>query len=345
MRHAWTVLALGLFGSSAAMADGLECQANILYGDNPTVRDVATGTSVTIVPEPYLPTTGIYGTYSFDLGGGGYAPTPIPATVTTYPPVEPAPYVPQPYPAPPAYQPPSTVPSTFLDGTSWVLRSVNGMAVTARATLNFEAGGRYGGRAACNVYGGEVGVFEGFAIDFDGTFATRAACPQLSEERALFDAYRDATDFRVGREGDTLALLSKAGATLATFSRDGGSGGGGTPGTGDVSVLGMWTIAGVLSDGAFSTDGGFNTPTMEFLENGRFSANLGCNTAFGDYTQSGSSLTFGTFAITARACLVPAPFEGPTQAHLPNVRTVSANSDGSISLRDASGTELIRLAR
>lgn len=329
MKPAWIVLAVGLFGSTAAVAEGLECQANILYGNNPTVIDAATGTSVTIVPEPYLPSTGVFQNYEFDLGGSGGS---------YIPPAQP--YVPpaQPYTPPP---PPPTTPSlsTFLDGTMWRLQSVNGQAVTAPATLNFEAGGRYGGRAACNSYGGAVGVFSDFTIDFDGPIATRRACPQLSEEQALFAAFDQATDFRPGREGDTLALLDASGATVATFLRDGD-----VPGQVGASIVGMWTVAGVLIDGVLETDSGFGAPSFTFMEGGQFSANLGCNTASGQFTQSGSSLTFGTTAVTARACFVPAPFEAPIIGHLPNIRMVQAIGGG-ISLRDANGVELIRLTR
>ena len=344
MRLAWTLLALGIFGSSAAMADGLECQANILYGDSPTVRDVATGTSVTIVPEPYLSTTGVYQDYGINLGAGYYAPppplpplpyAPVPATTTIY---EPIPYAPAPLP-PYAPPPAGPVPSTFLDGTSWRLQSLDGRPVSAMATLNFEAGGGYGGRAACNTYFGEVGVFQDFTIDFGPTGATRVACPQLSEEQAYFSALAAATDFRPGREGDTLALLGAGGATLATFVREGD-----VPGQTGASIVGTWNVAGVLIDGVFETDSGFGSPTMTFMEGGRFSGSLGCNEAQGDYVQSGNSLTFGTVAVTARACLVPAPFEGPILMHLRNIRTVQAIGGG-ISLRDASGTELIRLTR
>ncbi len=328
MRLAWTVLMLGLVGSTSALADGLECQANIIYGNNSTFLDVETGTSVTIVPEPYLPSTGIYQNFDFNLGGSGND-SPVPISTTPY---EPVPYTPAPPPASPA-------PSAFLDGTMWRLQSVNGQTVTAAATLNFEAGGRYGGRAACNSYGGSVGVFDDFSIDFGGTIATRAACPQLSEEQALFRAFEAATDFRPGREGDTLALLGANGATLATFLRNGD-----VPGQTGASIIGVWSVAGVLIDGALETDSGFGSPTIEFLENGRFVGSLGCNTAQGDFTQSGDSLTFGTVAVTARQCFVPAPFEAPILGHLPNIRMVQAIGGG-ISLRDAGGVELIRLAR
>ena len=345
MRFAWTVLVLGMFGSSAALADGLECQANIIYGDNPTVRDVATGESVLIVPEPYLQRTQVFLDYGVNLGGsGGYSP--IPATATTY---EPAPYTPpaapyippaEPY-APERPEPPTmpATPSNFLDGTSWRLQTVNGMTVTAPATLNFEAGGRYGGRAACNVYGGNVTPFTNFAINFAGPVATRATCPQQNEESALFNAYQAATDFRPGREGDTLALLGAGGVTLATFVRDGD-----VPGQTGASIVGSYSVAGVLVDGSFQTDSGFGMPTMDFLENGQFTASLGCNNARGSYTQSGDSLTFGPAAVTRRLCIVPAPFEGPILGHLPNIRMIQAIGGG-ISLRDASGTELIRLTR
>ncbi len=341
MRLSWAVLAVGLFGSTAAMADGLECQANILYGDNTTVLDAATGTSVTIVPEPYLPTTGIYGSYDFNLGGSGYVAPPAPYVPPAQPYVPPAePYVPPvvpytPPPAPPAQ--PGT--STFLDGTMWRLQSVNGRPVVATATLNFGGDGRFDGRAACNAYNGQVGVFDDFAIDFAVGLVTRAACAQLDEEQAFFAALDAATDFRPGREGDTLALLDATGATVATFLRDGD-----VPGQAGASIVGMWTVAGVLIDGVLETDSGFGAPSFTFMEGGEFTANLGCNSAFGTYTQSGSSLTFGTVGITARACLVPAPFEGPISQHLRNIRMVQAIGGG-LSLRDANGVELIRLTR
>jgi len=346
MRVAWAVLALGMVGSGAALADGLDCQANILYGDNPTVRDAITGESVTIVPEPYLPRTQVYGSYGFDLAGGGYELTPPPAPYT--PPVV-APYVPpaEPYvppaapyqPAPPMPPMPGPAPSGFLDGTAWLLRTVNGQPVTARATLAFEAGGRFGGRAACNSYGGDVGVFEDFTIDFAPPFSTRRACPQLSEEQAYFAALDAATDFRPGREGDTLALLGADGMTVATFVRDGD-----IPGQQGASIVGNWNVAGVLADGVFETDSGFGMPSFEFGADGRFIGSLGCNTAQGEYTQTGDMLTFGLLSVTARQCFVPAPFEGPILAALPRVRMIQAIGGG-LSLRDAGGVELIRLTR
>jgi len=338
MKLGWMVLGLGLLGSTAAMADGLECQANILYGNNTTVRDAATGTTVTIVPEPYLPRTQVFLNYGFDLGGGaGYTPAPLPYT----PPPATDPYVPPviSYTPPEPPQPPVSTPSTFLDGTMWRLQTVNGQTVTANATLSFEAGGGYGGRAACNRYGGDVSVREDFTIAFGGPISTRVACPQLSEEQAYFAALGAATDFRPGREGDTLALLDSTGASIATFVRDGD-----VPGQTGASIVGMWTVAGVLIDGVLETDSGFGAPSFTFMEGGQFGANLGCNNASGAYTQSGDSLTFGTVAVTARACFVPAPFEGPIIGHLPNIRMIQAIGGG-ISLRDASGVELIRLTR
>ena len=340
MRLSSIAFALGAMVSGAltattVQADGLECQANIIYGNNTTVTDVATGTSVIIVPEAYLPTTGVYGSYDFDLGTGTSSYSPIPASSTTYQsaPVPPIPYAPA----------PAATPSTFLDGTMWQLVSLDNRPVTANATLNFEAGGRYGGRAACNAYGGSVTAFTNFKINFQGPIATRVACAQLSEEQLYFSILEAATDFRPGREGDTLALLDSAGVTRATFQRQGATPGQ-PPATGSASVVGAWTVAGVLVDGAFSTDSGFGTPDLEFTADGRFFGNLGCNNAQGTYTQTGSSISFGQVAVTARQCIVPAPFEGPVLAALPLATTVQTTTGG-ISLLDASGVELIRLAR
>jgi heat shock protein HslJ len=298
------------------------------------VRDVATGETVTIVPEAYLPRTQAYQNYSFDLGGGsvsgGYST--VPATASTY---EPVPVTP-----PSTYTPePAATPSTFLDGTKWRLATLDDVPVTAPGTLNFEAGGRYGGRAACNTYGGEFTAFSNFKINIRSPFSTRRACPQLSEEQAYFGILAAATDFRPGREGDTLALLDAGGTVRATFLRAGD-----VPGQTGASIAGVWTEAGVLIDGRLETDSGFGAVGIEFFDNGRFAASLGCNTAQGDYSQSGDTLTFGTVAVTARQCFAPAPFEGPILGHLPNIRMVQAIGGG-VSLRDASGIELIRLTR
>ncbi len=335
MRLSHATILLGMLVATPALADGVECQANIIYGDNTTVRDVATGTVVQIVPEPYLQRTQVYQNYGFDLGGGGTVTggyTPIPATVTTY---EPAPVTP---PEPP-YVPPAATPSTFLDGTSWVLSQLDGAFVTANATLNFEAGGRFGGSAACNTYGGDVTAFTNFKINFGPVISTRRTCPQQSEESAYFSILDVATDFRPGREGDTLALLDSTGAVRATFQRQGA-----IPGQQGRSIVGSWNVAGVLIDGAFSTDSGFGNPRLEFMSDGRFGGNLGCNNASGSYTQNGDMLTISGVALTRRLCIVAAPFEGPVAAHLPNVTRIQVTGTG-LSLLDASGTELIRLSQ
>ena len=243
----------------------------------------------------------------------------------------------------PPTQPPVPMPATpsdILNGTSWALTQLNSQPISGSATLNINQNGEgFGGRAQCNTYGGGFTAFTNFAINLNNIFATRVACPLLSEEQAYFAALRAATEFRLGREGDTLALLDGSGATLASFERPGAN-----PFPPSGSITGFWNVAGVRVNGQIETDSGFGMPNFRFDNNGSFVAQLGCNTASGNFTASGSALSFGTVAVTARQCIVPAPFEGPILDALPMIAGFQTTAQG-VSLVDASGTALILLAR
>ena len=47
------------------------------------------------------------------------------------------------------------------------------------------------------------------------------------------------------------------------------------------------------------------TPTIQFVRDGRFGANTGCNSAGASYTTEGERITFGPIVSTKRACADP----------------------------------------
>lgn len=243
-------------------------------------------------------------------------------------------------PAEPPTVPMPATPSDILNGTSWALTQVNGQMIAGSATLTFNADGSgFGGRAQCNTFGGGFTAFTNFKINLSNIFATRVACAQLNEENAFFNALRSATDFRLGREGDTLALLNEAGASIALFERPGAN-----PFPPSGSITGVWSVAGVRVNGQIETDSGFGMPSFRFENNGQFQAQLGCNTASGNYMANGLDFQFGPIAVTERLCIVPAPFEGPILEALTRITGLRNTAQG-VSLVDGTGTAFILLTR
>jgi len=239
---------------------------------------------------------------------------------------------------PPGSGVPVPAPSGLLNGTSWQLSSLNGVGIQGAASLNFDQDGTgFGGRAQCNAYGGEATASD-FGIAFSNIFSTRAACPLLSEEQAYFAALRSSGEFRLGREGDGLALLSEEGIELAAFRRATNEQSG--------TLTGQWRVSGVLSDGVFQTNLGPGTLSLNFGSDGQLSGQLGCSTVSGSFSQSGANLTIGAPALSTFPCLVGSAFDFTVSQSLPQIAGVRFGaSDGSASLVSASGTELLRLTR
>lgn len=307
------ILLAALFGlalCAPAQADITGCQGNILGGQS-IVTDT---TGAVISPFPYAaPGEAVGGDYTFTLTGGDSGYSAGGGTVT---------------------------PAVNLEGTAWVLATLNGQPAQSNTTLTFEPGGRMGGDAPCNRYFGQYAQGAGVALTFSQIGATRRACPALSEEGAYFQALEQTREFRIGREGDFLALIGAYGKELATFRSASGPG----PGVPGVDLTGIWRVTGVLVEGAVQSGPELSGVGFDFRADGTFSANLGCNTASGNYVSDGAKLNFGPVAVTERACLVPAPFEGPILALLPQVRWVEAQGGG-IAMLDGNRAVLVTLAR
>ncbi len=104
-----------------------------------------------------------------------------------------------------------TLAGYVMPDTTFVLQRMGGEAVKARATIRFLPGGEVVGKAACNSYGAaQSAPYPWFELG--PIRATRAACPQLDEEQAYFDALGQMTLAEIS--GDVLILSNEDGEML-----------------------------------------------------------------------------------------------------------------------------------
>ncbi|SFR31890.1 META domain-containing protein [Litoreibacter janthinus] len=94
-----------------------------------------------------------------------------------------------------------TISGYAADGAIYSLRTINGVAFEARATLSFPEEGKIAGQAPCNRYSGaQVAPYPWF--DVERVISTRMACPDLKAESAFF------------RSLESMTLSETAGTTL-----------------------------------------------------------------------------------------------------------------------------------
>lgn len=229
-----------------------------------------------------------------------------------------------------------------LDG-SYRLIELNGRPIGGNITLGLTPDGQLNGQAPCNRYFGPYSAGSDFSFSAQQIGATRAACPELQLEGEYFEALRRTTQFRPGREGDTLGLLDGNGRTVASYVRSGPVAPPPPPQQ-QANIVGDWRITAVRVNGVLTPNQGPTTTGISFDAGRGFSANLGCNFASGPYTLSGTQLDFGAIAVTTRACFAPAPFEGPIVTALDQTQSIAPTQAG-FDMLDPSGQPLMRLER
>lgn len=80
-----------------------------------------------------------------------------------------------------------TISGYATEGTLWQLKSINGAAFSARATLTFPEPGKIAGQAPCNHYfGAQTAPYPWFEID--AVASTKMACPDLKLENQFLQA-------------------------------------------------------------------------------------------------------------------------------------------------------------
>jgi heat shock protein HslJ len=107
-----------------------------------------------------------------------------------------------------------------LDGTAWVLASLNGEPLLEGTVITLEFGdGTLGGQSGCNTYGGTY-VLTGTELTLRGVSSTLMGCdaPVMEQEGAYFRALGEAATYTL--TGERLELVNReSGATLG-FTRN-----------------------------------------------------------------------------------------------------------------------------
>ena len=183
-----------------------------------------------------------------------------------------------------------------LEGTPWEVDTstvpVPGIE-QAQPTLEL-ANGLASGFAGCNTYRGPYTV-SGTNLRFGELATTLMACEPAGTaiEAAYLGRLGKVAHYQLTQSG--LDLQDASGARLLAFV------------PANTSLAGEWTITGVLlaSRHAF-TSMSQPPPKATFMADGTMSADTGCNTATGSWTQGpGEAVKIGPLAVTLRACADP----------------------------------------
>ncbi|MCP4358634.1 MAG: META domain-containing protein [Chloroflexi bacterium] len=188
-----------------------------------------------------------------------------------------------------------TAESDPLNGTSWVLQSMQGNALVenSETTIAFQDGG-VNGVAGCNNYFGSYQI-DGNHIDMGPIGSTEMFCePEalMAQETAYLGTLRLATQFQI--EDDQLILMDEEETILLTYTD-----------SEPISLTGtLWQAIGYNNGkrGVISLVEGTEI-TAVFSKDGRLSGSSGCNNYTSSYTVEGENLTISEqMTVTRRAC-------------------------------------------
>jgi len=202
------------------------------------------------------------------------------------PTVAPAPAV---QPAQPKEQP---VSGNTLDGTSWMLVTLNGQPALkdSTVTLNFAAG-KAAGSDGCNSYTGSYNA-DGTNIKFDQMASTMMACadPIMKQATAYLQALAKAATYKA--DAKQLTLYDAGGKELATFNVQ----------SNDLAGT-SWIVTGYNNGKQAVVSVAIGAElTANFGTDGKLSGSAGCNTYTAGYTTTGNKIAIGPAATTMKAC-------------------------------------------
>lgn len=247
------------------------------------------------------------------------------------------------YPAPGASVPEAGYPAPgtgidLLNGTGWILASLNGQPALEKVnvTLSF-TDGNLGGNDGCNSYGGSY-ASDGATLSVgEEIISTMMACEQpiMDQASAFIAALKQTASFTI--EGEQLALLDANGQPLATLARQNRE----LPGT-------AWLVTG-YNDGQQAVVSVLNGSelTLAFNADGTLNGSAGCNTYFSTFSVVGDNLQIAPPGATRMACSEP---EGvmaqETQFLLALESATRYHMDGDLlELRAADGSLAVILTR
>ncbi len=180
-----------------------------------------------------------------------------------------------------------------LDGTSWVLSSLEGYDLdpSQPATLHIE-GGNAGGSDGCNRYA--LGVAQqGDKLEWTSAgISTQMACPHevMKRAQAFMEAVRGSVSFRL--KGGQLELLDDQGKVRAVMDAQ------------SKSLAGTsWRAVGINNGrGAVASLVLGSEVTMVFGDDGRVTGFAGCNRYNAGFEADASHLKFTPAAATRKMC-------------------------------------------
>ena len=185
--------------------------------------------------------------------------------------------------------------STGLAGLEFLLESAQGYTPVTGTTIQlwFEAS-EFGFNAGCNGHFGNYTLCAGklCASNLGSTDIGCGASLQAQDEWLADFVTSSPT---LTHAGDRLTLAGE-GATLEFLDRE--------LANPDRPLVGSnWTVDTFIDGGAASGLPLITPPTLRFGDDGSLAVNTGCNTGYGTYTVSGSTLTLGSIPYTERGCV------------------------------------------
>lgn len=183
-----------------------------------------------------------------------------------------------------------------LEGTTWILTSMDGQAPVAGSTITagFGADGRVSGSSGCNSYGASYEV-SGSSLTIGQATSTLMACDEalMQQESAYLAALASTTGYTIS--GDQLTLRDASGASRLVFAAQATD----LPGT-------SWIVTGYNNGqgGVVSVLAGTEM-TAAFGSDGVLTGSAGCNSYNASYTAGGDSITIGPAASTRMFCGEP----------------------------------------
>jgi heat shock protein HslJ len=223
-----------------------------------------------------------------------------------------------------------------LEGTSWILTSIEGLAPVPGSTITaaFAATGQVGGSGGCNSYSAGYAV-DGDALTIEPPVSTLMACeePLMQQESDYLAALSATASYSVLAE--TLTLKDSSGAPRLVFTAQSNE----LAGT-------SWSVVGYNNGqgGVVSVMAGTEM-TADFGSDGQLAGNAGCNSYNASYSTSGDSITVGPAASTRMFCGEPEGVMDQESQYLAALSTAStyAISGDQLELRTADGALAVSL--
>jgi heat shock protein HslJ len=239
----------------------------------------------------------------------------------------------------------ASAPPSSIDG-GWVVTGYNNgkgavttPITTTLLTMVFGPDGTIAGSSGCNHYSGSYTV-DGNKLTVGPVATTQMACtvPQINDQEMQFLAALAASD-TWSQDGNVLTLSSESqlsGATTIT-----------AVGAVREDYVGEWLMLGLNTGQTVMPPMAGQMLTLVLRPDGSAEGYAGCNSFFGPYVVSGSSMTIGPLAATYATCVSQAVMT-QEQQYLTALQSTAAwtiDESGELTLSDASGVPQVKFSR